>query len=185
MDSDSTAANHAKEIEPESYLLSRWLFLRLLGLIHLSAFGSYATQIIGLNGSGGILPAAEMLQQVYEQFGAESYWLCPTIFWFNCSDAFLQAVTYVGTALSLLVVLGIVTGPALLALGVLWLSLITVGGEFTGFQSDGMLVEATVLTLFFVPWQWFEPLWPVPSSLRRQTPPARHQSGFYASWFSE
>ena len=173
MNLDSTAAKHPKEIEPESYLLSRWLFLRLLGLIHLSAFASYATQIVGLNGSGGILPATEMLQQVYGQFGAEAYWLCPTIFWFNCSDAFLQAVTWVGTVLSFFVILGVVTGPALLALAVLWLSLVTVGGEFTGFQSDGMLVEATVLSLFYVSWQWFEPPWPVPESLRQQMPPSR------------
>jgi hypothetical protein len=173
MASDGTAANRPLDIEPESYLLSRWLYLRLLGLVHLSAFASYATQIIGLNGSVGILPAAEMLQQVFAQVGPESYWVCPTIFWFNCSDAFLQAVTYAGTLLSFFVILGVVTGPALLALAVLWLSLVTVGGEFTGFQSDGMLVEATVLSLFFVPWQWFEPPWPVPLSLRRQRPPAK------------
>jgi hypothetical protein len=36
-----------------------------------------------------------------------------------------------------------------------------------------MLVEVTFLSLFFTPWQWFEPPWPVPLPLRQQSPPAR------------
>ena len=32
------------------FLLSRWLFLRLLGVVYLVAFWSLATQIIGLSG---------------------------------------------------------------------------------------------------------------------------------------
>jgi hypothetical protein len=36
-----------------------------------------------------------------------------------------------------------------------------------------MLVEASALTLFFAPWQFFEPPWPVPLNLRKQTPPPK------------
>jgi hypothetical protein len=171
--SNSTNVNPQLEIKSESYLLTRWLFLRGFGLIYLSAFASYAVQIIGLNGSHGILPVQEMLQQVHDQLGPASYWFFPTVFWLNSSDACLQWVTYIGTILSFFVILGIMTGPVLLVLAVLWLSLVTAGGEFTAFQSDGMLVEATFLTLFFVPWQWFEPPWPVPLSLRQQFPPSK------------
>lgn len=161
------------EEKQESYILLRWVFLRGLGLIHLMAFGSYAFQIIGLNGSHGILPTQQMLQNIASQCGVERFWLFPTITWWNCSDFFLQGITIAGSMLALLVTLGVATGPALILLAVLWLSLVTGGGEFTGFQSDGMLVEATVLSLFITPWQLFEPPWPVPLRLRRQGPPSK------------
>lgn len=155
-----------------NYPITRWIFLRLLGLVHLTAFASYAVQIIGLNGSHGILPTANMLSQVAENMGWQRYWLCPTVAWLSCSDAVLQGITYAGVALAILVMLGIATGPALAALLILWLSLVSGGGEFTGFQSDGMLVEATFLSLLFAPWCVCEPPWPVPLQWRLQRPPA-------------
>src|SRR5437763_771025 len=42
---------------PGSYTLASWLFLRLLGVIYLVAFASLATQVQGLVGSKGVLPA--------------------------------------------------------------------------------------------------------------------------------
>lgn len=156
----------------ESYLLARWVFMRLLGVIYLTAFASYALQIIGLNGASGIQPTQELLNQASQQLGIERYWLFPTITWLDCSDAFLQGITIAGTVLSCFVICGIATGPVLLILSILWLSLVVGGGEFTAFQSDGMLVEATFLSLFFVPWQPFEPPWPVAKRLRLQQPPA-------------
>jgi lipase maturation factor 1 len=167
-----TAIQDRQVAKESSYVVMRWLYLRLLGLIHLSAFGSYAFQIIGENGSRGVQPTQELLTVIYQNYGWQGYWLCPTISWFNCSDLSLQLITWSGTALSLLVILGVATAPALLVLCVLWLSLVNGGGEFTGFQSDGMLVEVTFLSLFFAPWQWFEPPWKLPARLVEQEPPA-------------
>lgn len=169
----SAYLNEAQKKSEESYLLARWLFLRFLGIIHLTAFCSYAFQIIGLNGSGGILPTQDQLQLLKEM--NLSAWDCflqfPSLAWINCSDSFLQFITIAGSILSVFVILGIATAPCLLLLSVLWLTLVKGGAEFTGFQSDGMLVELTVLSLFFAPWQWIEPPWPVPEKFRRQTSP--------------
>ena len=52
-DSEHGAANH---------LISRWLFLRALGLIYFSAFFALLFQVRGLIGPQGILPAAEYLR---------------------------------------------------------------------------------------------------------------------------
>jgi hypothetical protein len=41
--------------QAEQWVVTRWVFLRLMGVIHLMAFGSYATQILGLNGSHGVI----------------------------------------------------------------------------------------------------------------------------------
>jgi len=168
----ATEEQEHKVADKSSYILTRWLYLRLLGLIYLSAFGSYAFQIIGENGSHGVQPTQDLLTTVYQNYGWEGFWIYPTVTWINCSDLALQIITWGGSALSLLVILGVATAPTLLILTILWLSLVNGGGEFTGFQSDGMLVEASFLSLFFAPWQWFEPPWPVPAKLVEQGPPA-------------
>src|SRR5262245_31977057 len=95
-------------IEPgtETYLLMRWLFLRALGIIYLFAFISVAAQILGLNGSSGILPATDLLksaQQVYP--GAERWLNVPTLAWLNSSDGFLQAMSWAGIIFSILLIL--------------------------------------------------------------------------------
>src|SRR2546422_10829768 len=46
-----------------TYVLSRWLFLRLLGVVYLVAFVSLALQITGLVGEHGILPAGGFLER--------------------------------------------------------------------------------------------------------------------------
>jgi uncharacterized membrane protein YphA (DoxX/SURF4 family) len=168
----ATTEQDDKVADKSSYVVTRWLYFRLLGLIHLSAFASYAFQIVGENGAHGLQPTQDLLSTIYQNYGWESFWLFPTVTWLNCSDFTLQLITWGGTALSLLVVLGIATAPTLVILTILWLSLVSGGGDFTGFQSDGMLVEASFLSLFFVPWQWFEPPWPVPAKLVEQEPPA-------------
>src|SRR6476661_1401494 len=53
-----------------SRLWPRWLFLRALGLIFLSAFYSLAFQIRGLIGEHGILPTTSYLQQLSGVLGA-------------------------------------------------------------------------------------------------------------------
>src|SRR5882762_3780309 len=50
-------------------LLPRLIFLRALGLIYYSAFFSLISQIRGLIGPHGILPAGEHLQALAERFG--------------------------------------------------------------------------------------------------------------------
>ncbi len=154
-----------------SFLLARWLFLRGLGLIHFVAFASYALQIVGLNGASGIEPTHEILQAASQHFGARAYYLMPTIEWLNSTDAALLALAWSGAFFSIFLTLGVCPAPTLALLALLWLSLITGGGEFTAFQSDGMLVEVTVLALFLAPWQWFEPPWKVPAGYLRQAAP--------------
>ena len=46
------------------FTLSRWLFLRLVGVIYLIAFVSLWMQIDGLIGRNGIQPAADFLHAV-------------------------------------------------------------------------------------------------------------------------
>lgn len=132
--------------------LSCWLFVRLLGLVYLMAFLSLWPQLLGLIGAHGMMPAAPFLKAVAARFGAQGYTLLPTLFWLGCSDTALGAVCGLGVAAALLVVLDRLTGLALLLAWICYLSLVSVGRDFMGFQWDGLLLETGGLALLLLPW---------------------------------
>src|SRR5438067_1993274 len=108
---DTIARLYGGGTPPVTYVLTRWLFLRLLGVIYLFAFASLWVQIIGLVGSHGISPIADFLNAINLQYDGEAYRLLPTLVWLNSSDSFLLLLCGVGTVLSLLVVVDVLTAP--------------------------------------------------------------------------
>jgi len=135
----------------ESLLVSRWVFLRLLGLVYLVAFASLWMQVDGLIGATGILPAPDFLREISEVVGASRYWWLPTLFWLAPSDAMLHALCAAGCALAILLVIGIAPTACLAALWVCYLSLCTIGQDFLSFQWDILLLETGFLAIFFAP----------------------------------
>ncbi len=138
-----------RDIGPHRHTLTRWLFLRALGLIYLLAFLSMAAQIKGLIGSSGILRVSSFLKAVSGAYPAPGrYLLLPTLAWINSGDAFLQALCYGGAALSVLLILDVATVPVLALLWLFYLSLVNVGQDFLSFQWDILLLEAGFLAIF-------------------------------------
>ena len=135
-------------LRSETYHVTSWLFLRLLGAIYLMAFASFGVQASGLVGSHGILPASEFLRAVHESLGTASYWNAPTLLWLNQSDASLRAVWIIGICLSLSLMLGLNAKVIRLGLFVLYLSLDTAGQVFMNYQWDALLLEAGFLAIF-------------------------------------
>ncbi len=135
-------------LEPESYDLVSWTFLRLFGAIYVAAFASLGVQIQGLAGRAGILPLADYLYVAYRELGSAAYWAVPTVFWLNSSDTALVAGTVVGVLLGLLVVADRWTRPALVGLFALYLSYVYAGQDFMSFQWDLLLLEAGFLAMF-------------------------------------
>jgi hypothetical protein len=142
---------------PSAFILTRWLFLRLLAAVYFCAFTSLMVQITGLIGENGILPARNLLTSARETFGSKAYVLYPTLFWLNQSDLFLKALCLAGSLLSLLLLFGIQTTLLLLLLWLLYLSLVTVGQNFLSFQWDILLLEAGFLAIFLIPLSFFPP----------------------------
>ena len=134
-----------------AHLASRWIFLRLLGATYLVAFWSLDLQRKGLIGSEGILPVHQFLAVVGENLGPERFHLLPTVFWWNSSDAFLQAACYGGIAFSLTLIAGIAPVLCLIVLWVLYLSFTVAGQVFFSFQWDVLLLEVGFLAIFFAP----------------------------------
>jgi predicted DCC family thiol-disulfide oxidoreductase YuxK len=133
----------------------RRLFLWALALVYLNAFLSLLVQVRGLVGERGILPVTEWLDYVHLRIPDENrFWLLPTLFWIDSSDAALVAACGGGAALALLLVLEV--APALL-LALMWatyLSLAGVGQVFLGYQWDALLLETGLLSVLFAPCTW-------------------------------
>jgi hypothetical protein len=136
---------------PSDRFIARWIFLRALGLIYFSAFFSLIFQIRGLIGPQGILPAKEYLEAVAESVSHARYWYAPSLLWFSSSSHMLMALCWVGMVAAVLLVVNFWPRGMLAICFVCFLSFVSAAGEFSGYQSDGMLLEAGFLSLFLAP----------------------------------
>jgi lipase maturation factor 1 len=148
-----------------NHFLARWLFLRALGLIYFSAFFALLFQVSGLIGSQGILPAVDYLQSLRD-LGMLRFWYAPTLLWFSYSDHLLLALCWIGLITSLVLVANVWPRAMLIICFICFLSFVSVAQDFSGYQSDGMLLEAGFLSLFLAP----SGLYP---GLGRKQPPVR------------
>jgi hypothetical protein len=136
---------------PSDRFLTRWIFLRALGAIYFSAFFSLVFQIRGLIGPQGILPASEYLHSVAEQVGHARYWYVPSVLWFSSGSHMLIGLCYAGLTAAVLLILNIWPRGMLAVCFVCFLSFVSAARDFSGYQSDGMLLEAGFLSLFLAP----------------------------------
>ena len=151
---------------PPGHLVPRWLFLRALGVIYFSAFYSLLFQIRGMLGPQGLLPAGSYLEEVAKVMGRARFWYAPTLLWMASGDHALMVLCWVGVAASLLLLVNISPRGMLAICFVCFLSFIAAAQDFSGYQSDGMLLCAGFISYFLAPRGW-KPGW------GEQGPPAR------------
>jgi hypothetical protein len=132
--------------------LSRALFVRGVGLVYLCAFLSLGVQLPGLMGEHGILPASQLVEALHQYPDSSVFWPGPTLLWFGAGDGALRALWLGGAAAAVLTVSGLVPALALAVAWLLYLSLVTAGQTFLGFQWDGLLLETGFLAIFAAPW---------------------------------
>lgn len=132
--------------EPVTYTLTRALFMRALGVVYFIAFASLAAQMLGLYGSQGILPIADLMGRQVWTF--ESVWQRPTVFWLNASDLFIQLVPIAGALLAALLALGYYQRGIRILLYGLYLSLVAAGQDFLAYQWDYLLLEVGFIAIF-------------------------------------
>ena len=135
-----------KNHEPPRYEFTSFLFLRLFGLITLSAFVSFAVQAQGLVGSRGILPLADLIDAL-ARLGPQRFVLMPMVFWLDDSDVAIQAACWAGAGFSLMLVLNLLPRLSLVLIYALYLSLFYAGQTFMTFQWDTFLLETTIVAL--------------------------------------
>jgi len=147
---------------PGTAAIASWVFLRLVGVTFLVAFVSLWTQVHGLVGDDGILPAHEYLLWAKDKFGSGCYWMLPTVCWLSTDGAFLDVLCGAGVMTAVLLVLGVAPIPALALLWMLYLSLCVVGQTFFSFQWDSLLLETALVAVFVAPTDWRPKLWSLP-----------------------
>jgi len=132
-------------------LIPRWIFLRALAVIYFSAFYSLAFQIKGLIGPDGILPANLYLTEVARSLGSMKFWYAPTLLWISSGSHMLMGLCIVGMIASMLLLFNIWPRGMLVLCFLCFLSFVSAAQDFSGYQSDGMLLEAGFIVLFFAP----------------------------------
>ena len=142
-----------RDLRPARHVHTRAIYLRLLAVIYAIAIGSLWVQIHGLIGSEGILPAGEYLSAAHEEFGAAAYWHLPTLGWISTSDIALHGLCAAGMLLAVLLLFGIASGPVLLGMWAIYLSLAVVGQAFLSFQWDTLLLETVFVSMFWASWR--------------------------------
>ncbi len=133
------------------HLIPRWIFLRSLAAIYFSAFYSLLFQIKGLIGPQGILPAHDYLPAVARVYPTAKLWFAPTLFWISQSSDALMIFSWVGLIASVAAFLNVWPRLSLFICFVCFLSFVSAAQDFSNYQSDGMLLEAGFISLFFVP----------------------------------
>jgi hypothetical protein len=147
---------------PRPYVLTRWLILRLLGVVYLFAFLGVAWQGLPLLGEHGLTPAASYVDQL--RGSGLTFWDVPSLFMLDPSDAALHGWAVVGAVLAAALVAGYANLPSLAAMWLLYGSYERVGQLWWGFGWEIQLLETTVIAACLVhPWD--------PRPLRAPAPP--------------
>jgi len=136
-----------KDYAPPRHDVVAFLFLRLLALVYLAAFISFAVQAQGLIGSHGIVPLGVFVDAVGPPLGGLRFWVAPMVFWLDASDAAIAAVSWAGAGISLLLLANLLPRLSLVLLYALYLSLFYAGQVFMTFQWDTFLLETGFLAL--------------------------------------
>jgi hypothetical protein len=146
--------NKPKNISPKpTYWLTRFMILRLLGLVYFVAFLSLAQQLKPLIGERGLTPTPLFLYQFQAEVGSwgRAFFDLPSVFWFGHSDSFMVFTAWLGVFLSFLVLAGFANGLLLLLLWALYMSFVHVGQDWYGYGWEIQLLETGFLAVFLVP----------------------------------
>ena len=140
---------------PATWKVASSIFARAIAAVYLVAFISCGTQVRGLIGERGIQPVAEFFTQVARQFGSNGFWQVPSLFWWVRSDFGLESIVWGGAVIAAVCAIGRphTSGQkaAFVLLYIYYLSVVSAGQIFMGYQWDYLLLEAGFLAIFLRP----------------------------------
>ncbi|MBV9129650.1 MAG: lipase maturation factor family protein, partial [Verrucomicrobia bacterium] len=136
-----------------TYWLTRFVILRLLGVIYAIGFLIAANQILPLIGSDGLLPIGLFIDRLREYVGSSfsGFLRFPSLFWWNHSDLALLLAAWTGFALSCVVVAGFANALLLAILWGLYMSFVHLGQDWYGYGWEIQLLETGFLAIFLCP----------------------------------
>jgi hypothetical protein len=136
-----------------TYWLTRFVILRLLGLVYAVGFLVAIHQIIPLIGENGLLPVGIFLDRVADALGSRGagFIRVPSLFWFGHSDSTLLTTAWIGFVLSCVVIAGYSNAITLAVLWILYMSFVHVGQDWYGYGWEIQLLETGFLAIFLCP----------------------------------
>ncbi|XP_071089721.1 lipase maturation factor 1-like [Haliotis cracherodii] len=179
-DSDTSSSESPDTLTPKigngdldkgTFWLTRIIILRSFGFVYSIAFLVALDQNKQLIGINGLLPANQYLNDIVKKTDGinwEACNTCPSIIWLFSYDTHLDQIldylAYTGLALSLfLVIRGAANWFIMLALWVIYHSIVNVGQKWYSFGWENQMLETAFLTVFLCP------VWSL-SSVPRHTP---------------
>jgi len=141
------------EKNKSTYWLTRFVILRLLGIVYAVAFLVSINQIIPLIGENGLLPLNIYLKEVSVALGSAGagFVRLPSVFWFWHSNTALLTVAWIGFVLSCVVIAGYANAPVLTVLWFLYMSIVHAGQDWYGYGWEIQLTETGFLAIFLCP----------------------------------
>ena len=135
-----------------TYWLTRFLILRLLGIVYAVAFLVAINQILPLIGSHGLTPVDLFIRRVADALGyTGGFFRLPSVFWWNHSDTALLTGAWIGFVLSCIVAAGFANALILFMLWFLYMSFCNIGQEWYGYGWEIQLLETGFLAIFLTP----------------------------------
>jgi hypothetical protein len=136
-----------------SYWLTRFVILRLLGFVYAVSFFVAARQLVPLIGHRGLTPADFYLSSIHAELGSRTEGMLhlPTLFWFSCTDLGMSIFVWVGFALSLVVLGGYANAILLAVLWGMYMSIVHIGQIWYGYGWEIQLLETGFLSIFLCP----------------------------------
>ncbi|CAE7386954.1 Lmf1 [Symbiodinium sp. CCMP2456] len=148
---DSETKLHG-ELLGQSFMLTKSIILRLLGLMYFVAFKVAADQNLALMGSQGLTPVAQRWEEHKKTVTAlQGFQEAPSIFWFTeLSDQSMQLLSYFGLACSLAMMMGLHSSILAAALWLSYFSIVTSAEETAWYRYgwESQLLETGFLAVF-------------------------------------
>ncbi|HEU0037078.1 MAG TPA: lipase maturation factor family protein [Kofleriaceae bacterium] len=135
-------------LAPRRYTLTRWLILRLLGVVYLFAFLGLLVQGPPLLGEHGLTPVGTYFDRLRD--AGLGFWDVPSVLWWSSSDGAMQAWAIVGLVLSLALVIGYANMPTMFLLWAIYGSFVRVGQLWFSFGWEIQILETTLIAMFLV-----------------------------------
>lgn len=149
---DTGVTNDPVSKAAPTYWLTRFVILRLLGLIYAVAFLVTVNQVLPLIGSNGLLPADIYIRRWVDAIGPTSAFVrLPSIFWFGHSDTTLMVAAWIGFALSCIVLAGYANALLMTTTWFLYMSFMHIGQEWYWYGWEIQLCETGFLAIFLCP----------------------------------
>jgi hypothetical protein len=136
-----------------TYWLTRFVLLRMMGFVYLIAFYIAARQLVPLIGANGLTPTTPYLHAVADYYGGtwSGFFQLPSLFWMDHSDAWLRIVPWIGVLLSCVVLAGYANALIMTVLWIFYMSIVHIGQSWYGYGWEIQMIETGFLCIFLCP----------------------------------